>query len=84
MIVCLCKGITDADVRRVIADGASSLTEIGARSGAGTECGGCRPVLYRLLVEHRQAASAAGAQIVDQDPRRTPPTNCNPGARQLP
>ncbi|MBI3074500.1 MAG: (2Fe-2S)-binding protein [Deltaproteobacteria bacterium] len=83
MIVCLCRGITDADVRRVLARGATTVTELGASCGAGAECGGCRPVLYRLLVEHRQAATVNSALVTDTRDSN-PSVNCNLRARRLP
>ncbi len=65
MIVCLCKGITDADIRRAIAAGATTVSQLGASCGAGTECGGCRPVLYQLLATHRRASAVNLAEVTD-------------------
>jgi len=49
MVVCHCRSVNDRTVGAAIADGAASLEEIGARCGAGTRCGGCRPMLDALL-----------------------------------
>lgn len=51
MIVCLCEGVSDREVRSVIRDGALDLEAIGARCGAGTCCGGCVDLLEDLLEE---------------------------------
>jgi bacterioferritin-associated ferredoxin len=51
MFVCLCLAVTDARVREAIAAGARDLAELGRRTGAGTDCGSCREVLARLIVE---------------------------------
>jgi bacterioferritin-associated ferredoxin len=53
MIVCQCKGTTEAMVRRVIRAGASSLGEIGFACLAGTDCGGCHETLERILRSER-------------------------------
>jgi bacterioferritin-associated ferredoxin len=49
MYVCHCRAVTQATVETVIADGARTIAEVGAACGAGTECGGCWPVLVELL-----------------------------------
>jgi bacterioferritin-associated ferredoxin len=49
MLVCHCKGVSDRDVRRAIAAGACSPREIARTCGAGSVCGGCRPLLDELL-----------------------------------
>jgi bacterioferritin-associated ferredoxin len=58
MLVCHCKGLTDRDVRGVIAAGACTRRELTRRSGAGSVCGGCRPLLDELL-DRREAAPPA-------------------------
>jgi bacterioferritin-associated ferredoxin len=49
MLVCHCKGVTERDVRDAIRSGACSHREIARRCGAGSMCGGCRPVIDELL-----------------------------------
>ncbi len=49
MYVCLCKGVTDRQVRDAAAAGARSVSEVSLACGAGTGCGGCHPLLARLL-----------------------------------
>lgn len=51
MYVCLCEGVNEEAVRRVIAAGARDADAVGRCSGAGTGCGGCFPELCRLLEE---------------------------------
>jgi bacterioferritin-associated ferredoxin len=60
MLVCHCKGVTERDVRDAIESGACSHREIARRCGAGSMCGGCRPLIDELL-ETREAASASTA-----------------------
>lgn len=58
MYVCLCEGVNEETVRRVIADGACDPDTVSRCSGAGTGCGGCYPELCRLLEESRLRAGA--------------------------
>jgi bacterioferritin-associated ferredoxin len=57
--VCSCRAVNDTTVRAVIASGASSIEEIGARCGAGTQCGGCHVLLERLLAQAAVARPTA-------------------------
>ncbi len=41
MYVCICRAVTDLQVERAIAEGATTEAEVGAMTGAGTGCGGC-------------------------------------------
>ena len=53
MIVCICRGKSDREVNRAIANGASSLRDL-QRCGIGDECGSCHNSLRAMF-----AASAA-------------------------
>ena len=41
MYVCLCKGITDTQIRAAVQDGASSLREVNSALGVASQCGKC-------------------------------------------
>ena len=56
MIVCLCRGVSEAALQRVIDAGATSLRQIGDACGAGTDCGACCPLVNELLADAHQAA----------------------------
>lgn len=49
MYVCLCRGVSDRTVQEVIERGARTIGEIGARCGAGTDCGSCHEALARRI-----------------------------------
>ena len=49
MYVCLCKGVTDAEVRAALAAGARDVTDLSRACEAGAGCGGCHRLLARLL-----------------------------------
>lgn len=58
MIVCLCEGVSDKEVRMAIAEGASTLKAIGSVCGAGTGCRLCRPYLRQMLQFEKVLAKA--------------------------
>lgn len=59
MFVCACRAVTDRTIRRVIAEGATTIEEIRQRSGAGSVCMGCWPELDRLLAHRGTRAHGA-------------------------
>lgn len=66
MYICHCRGVTDRTIRAAIASGAGTVEQIGARCGAGVDCGGCHLALEDMLEEaearreaRRRAAGAA-------------------------
>lgn len=48
-IVCLCNGVTYAAVREAMAQGARSVEDIQAATGAGDVCGGCIERIEKIL-----------------------------------
>ncbi len=57
VIVCHCQGVSDRRIRREARRGAATPGEVARACGAGTDCGGCVPVIEDLLVD----ASYGGA-----------------------
>ena len=49
MYVCLCRAVTESEVRTAVAEGACDTEQVAVRCGAGTGCGGCRDALRQLL-----------------------------------
>jgi bacterioferritin-associated ferredoxin len=49
MIVCHCAAVTDRAIERLIAEGASSVSEIARRCGAGRRCPPCRDEIGAML-----------------------------------
>ena len=47
--VCACMAVGENTIRAAIADGASSVQALGTCTGAGTNCGACKPELEALL-----------------------------------
>lgn len=48
-IVCECFGVTNGMVKEAVAEGATTLEEVAAKTGAGTGCGACNDDLQRLV-----------------------------------
>lgn len=61
MYVCICKAVTDHDLRRAVARGAESFEEVQACTGCSTCCGCCeseaREVVEAALESNRRAAA---------------------------
>jgi len=53
MYVCVCKSITDSDIRRELEAGASSMAEIRANLGVASVCGSCACQAKDLVKQHR-------------------------------
>ena len=51
MYVCVCKGITDTQIRSAVQDGASSLREVRNTLGVATQCGKCGILARQILRE---------------------------------
>ncbi|MGB3410327.1 MAG: (2Fe-2S)-binding protein [Microthrixaceae bacterium] len=49
MIVCHCHGVSDRRIESEMLLGATSVEDIGERCGAGTNCGGCIPLIENIL-----------------------------------
>jgi len=54
MLVCLCKVVSDRDIRRAVADGATSVKQVAKCTGAGTGCGACREAIQDEIDEHHR------------------------------
>ena len=51
MYVCLCKGITDTQIRAAVQDGASSLREVNRNLGVASQCGKCGTLTREIVRE---------------------------------
>jgi bacterioferritin-associated ferredoxin len=51
VIVCLCRSVTDHDIRAASARGADTVEAVAALTGAGTGCGCCRGTVAKMLAE---------------------------------
>ncbi len=58
MIVCVCKCISDREVRDAVRNGHDSVDALGACLGVGTGCGSCVEFAGELIDESRRADCA--------------------------
>ncbi len=49
MFVCLCRVVTDHQVRDAIHRGARNIDEVGESCGAGTGCGACHEQIQEMI-----------------------------------
>jgi bacterioferritin-associated ferredoxin len=62
MYVCICKGITDSDIRSAVHEGASSFRSVSKQLGVSTQCGQCAchaKALVEQTLEDVQMASSS-------------------------
>lgn len=63
MIVCMCHGVNDRQIRETIEDGADTAREVGRRCKAGTDCGACTRQIKAMIHGHDAlVAGLAGAR----------------------
>ena len=62
MYVCLCRGITDQDIKEAVANGAGSYREIRDQLVLGTCCGRCAPEA-RAIISDEVAQIAARISV---------------------
>ena len=51
MYVCLCKGVTDKQIRAAISEGTTELKELCDEFGLGSQCGCCSKMTKEILSE---------------------------------
>jgi len=68
MYVCLCRGVTDADIKQAVAEGASSMRALRQCLGVCSECGKCgscaRDVLRETLDQQDMSNAAPGPMMM--------------------
>ena len=62
MYVCVCKGITDTQIRAAVEDGASSLRDVRTTLGVASQCGKCG-ILTREIVRETLMDNADNEQL---------------------
>jgi len=72
MIICLCEGISDREVRKAAGQGVRTVHELSKRNGAGSGCGVCRRDLRRLIDLHDPESTATTESHPAQTAASTP------------
>ena len=63
MYICLCKGITDTQIRAAIEDGASSLRDLRNNLGVASQCGKCSVLTRQIVRDSIEGNSQENEQL---------------------
>ena len=63
MYVCICKGITDTQIRAAVQDGASSLREVNHSLGVASQCGKCGIMAREIVRESLNDLAESNQQL---------------------
>jgi bacterioferritin-associated ferredoxin len=58
MIVCVCKAVSDRQIRHAVKDGASSIRDLSRELGIGSCCGKCLPEARKALASCQAACAS--------------------------
>ena len=58
MYVCICKGITDTQIRNAVDNGANSMRDLRESLGVSTQCGKCANLTKQIAREHQSISQA--------------------------
>jgi len=61
MYVCICRQITDNQIRDLCRDGASNMTDLRAKLGVASECGKCSKLAQTIVKEFHKTSSYTNA-----------------------
>ncbi|MFT6092812.1 MAG: bacterioferritin-associated ferredoxin [Pseudohongiellaceae bacterium] len=61
MYVCICRQVTDNQIRDLCREGVSNLTDITAKLGVASECGKCGKLASSIVKEFSKAATFINA-----------------------
>lgn len=64
MYVCLCKGVTNKDIKQLVSAGVSSVEEIMECTGAGTGCGTCLAEIAQMVEEGSNRSNSPRRRLV--------------------
>ncbi|MGO9445489.1 MAG: (2Fe-2S)-binding protein [Thiobacillaceae bacterium] len=65
MYICICRQVTDRDIREAVTQGACRMRDLRQQLGLGEQCGRCAECAHSVLKQARQSCS---------------PEACNPSA----
>ncbi len=61
MYVCICRQITDNQIKDMCRDGVSSMDDLRSRSGVASECGKCGKLAQSIVKEYARTTSFVNA-----------------------
>ncbi|MDD3517651.1 MAG: bacterioferritin-associated ferredoxin [Chromatiales bacterium] len=60
MYICICKGVTDRQIRHAVENGAASMRELREQLGVCSDCGKCGQCAKGILREHLASRPGPG------------------------
>ena len=63
MYVCICKGITDTQIRAAVQDGAASIREVRNTLGVASQCGKCGIMAREIVRESLGSEQSDNEQL---------------------
>lgn len=66
MYVCVCRAVTERQIRDAVSDGARTLQDLRRGLGVSSECGQCAAAARRCLAEARQRLAPESPPNADQ------------------
>lgn len=61
MYVCICRKVTDHEIRDVCREGAGSLSELREKLGVASDCGKCGKLARTIVKEYAKSAAFVSA-----------------------
>ena len=63
MYICICNAVTERDIRFAVENGCDSFRQIRSELGVASNCGQCKRDACRVIREHKDEMSCAGAMV---------------------
>jgi len=63
VLVCHCKAISDRTIRQVVRSGARTCQQVARACAAGSDCGGCQPLIREIIAAECEKAPATSDEI---------------------
>lgn len=65
MIICVCNAVSEKQIREAIRGGASSIGDLRAATGCGTNCGSCVETAVSLIDQHLEEANSSALDVLN-------------------
>lgn len=66
MYVCICRAVTEQDIRAALDKGACTMRDLRQCLGVCSDCGKCGQYARKLLIEHRELQQTSPMNLIAQ------------------
>ena len=63
MYVCICKAVSDGEIKSAVAEGVTDLESLSEKLGVGTGCGTCREFTHEIIQQELSRNSLPAADL---------------------